>query len=162
MSEAIALQATEQCRELIANPAKWDLDPMPGLEPLDVSVKFNRPAAHTSSAFQVIIRMRITLDNGKTWRDEQALVSEGKTKGECLEGFYNRMADPSFLLQFHAVVKAHDAKHLDALAQRAADAKAAESRDTAARAKEFNRKWADRALDNLGRKLGFVKPKVQF
>lgn len=161
MSDAVALQATEQCRDLVAKPEQWGLKKRAGLEPLDVSVKFNRLGHNTKQAFQVIVQMKITLDEGVTWRDEAALVGQGRTKGEALEMFYNWLADDNAMATFHAVVKAHEAKKLDALAEAELAKQAAASKDQAGRAKEFNRKWVDRKLDDLGRTFGFVKRKVQ-
>lgn len=161
MSDAIALQATEQARDLVARPEQWGVVRRPGLEPLDVVVKFNRPAAHTSSAYQVIVQMKISLDDGKTWRLEAALVGQGKTKGEALETFYNWMADEKAMATFHAVVRASDGAKLDALAQAEMDKAAAHQRHVNAVAKSNTNSWAERKLDQLGRKFGFVKPKVQ-
>ena len=161
MSDAAALQATEQARELVANPERMGLERRKGLEPRDVLVKFNRAAAHTSSAFQAHVQMRITLDDGATWRDERALVAEGKTKAECLEVFYNWMADPHAMATFHEVVRQSDAAKLDALAQAELSKAAAEQGRVNGVAKDNNRNWAERKLDALGRKFGFVKGKVQ-
>ena len=158
VTDAIALQATEQCRDLVARPQKWGIEPRPGLEPLDVVVKFNRAAAHTRSAYQCIITMKLTLDDGKTWRTESGLVAEGKTKGECLEMFYNWMGDPNAVFAFTEVVKAHE---LDALAKKALDDAQCEQTRVNGRAADNNRGWAERKLDQLGRKFGLVKPKVQ-
>jgi hypothetical protein len=160
MSDAIAMQMTEQCRELVANPRQWGLEPIQGLEPLDVSVKFNRAAAHTAAAFQVVVQMKITTDEGQTWRTERALVSQGKTKSQALEGFYNRMADPGFLFEFREVVRTHEAGQLDVLAKEALDARKAEDA-AVSRAKDFDRNWVERKTDQLARKFGLKDKKVQ-
>jgi hypothetical protein len=161
MSDAIALQATEQCRDLVADPRKWGLEPRPGLEPLDVSVRFNRVAAHTKSAFQVLVHMKITLDEGQTYRDEWALVGEGKTKGEALEMFYNWLADDNAMTVFHEVIKAHDAKQLDALAEKAiAETRAADA-ERIQRTRENQHEWLAKKFDHMGREAGLVKGKIQ-
>jgi len=158
MSEAIALQATEQARDLVANPHQWGIKKREGLEPLDVVVKFNRAASHTRSAFQVVVSMKLSWDNGGSWSEHAGLVAEGKTKGEALECFYNWMADDDAVATFHEVVRTAE---LDALAKQAQAEAAAESRDAASRAKGFNQTWLDRKLHEVGKKLGLKKDKVQ-
>lgn len=160
MSDARALAATERCRTLVAEPEKMGLKPRPGLEPLDVVVKFNRPASHTKSAFQVVVQMKLSLDgSGKPpFTDAAGLVAEGRTEAEALEMFFNWMADEDAVTRFVEVVNGH---RLDKLAQEALDAKAAESARVAGVARDNNQAWVERKLDTLGRKMGLVKPKVQ-
>lgn len=163
MSDARALAATEKCRDLVADPSKMGLSPRPGLEPLDVSVKFNRAASHTSSAFQIHVNMKLSLDGSGAppFTDATALVAQGRTEAEALEVFFNWMADDGAVARFVEVVKGHEAQRLDALAQAAiAETKAEESR-VASRARENNQGFLERKLDSLGRKFGFVKGKVQ-
>lgn len=161
MSDAEALSATEQARALVADPRPWGIEPRPGLEPLDVHVKFNRAAAHTKSAYQVIVRMKLTLDEGQTHRTEAALVGEGRTKGEALEMFYAWMADENALLIFREVVKAHDAKQVDALAQAELDKQKTQRDAQAVGAKERLHEWFEKKFDFMGRKAGVIPDKIQ-
>ena len=160
MSDARALVATERCRDLVARPERMGLERREGLEPLDVMVKFNRPAAHTRSAFQVIVHMKLSLDGSGNppFTDAAGLVAEGRTEAECLEHFFNWMADENAVATFREVVKAHE---LDALAKDALAKQSVEANRVAARAADNNRNWAERKLDAIGRELGIVKPKVQ-
>ena len=159
MSDARAMQATERCRDLVANPQRMGLKPRAGLEPLDVVVKFNRPAAHTRSAFQVVVQMKLSLDGSGNppFTDAKALVAEGRTEAEALEMFFNWMADEDAVMRFVEVVKA---SQLDALAKQALDAKAAEDRRINQQTKERTHEWLAKKFDALGRAAGVIKPKV--
>jgi hypothetical protein len=163
MSEAIALEATERIRDLIAKPEAWGLtrEDVAGIEPLDVACKFNRAASHTSSAFQVHATFAVSLDNGATYRRMTALVAEGKTKAQCLEVLYNWLADPHRLAMAREVLGAYDKSQLDVLAQ-AEMAKAKALTDKQARGAEaMQQNWAERKLDQLARKMGIKDKKVQ-
>lgn len=157
------MQATERARSLVADPVRMGLKPRAGLEPLDVAAKFNRAAAHTRSAFQMHVTMRLSLDGSGNppFTTATALVAEGKTKAELLEMFYNWMADDEAVMRFVAEVKAHEAKQLDALAQAELDKKRAQEAKVARGAKAMNQAWLDRKLDDVGRKLGLVKARIQ-
>ena len=160
MSEARALIATERCRKLVAQPESQGLKPRPGLEPLDVAVKFNRPAAHTRSAFQVMVQMKLSMDGSGNppFTNAAGLVAEGKTEAECLEVFYNWMADETAVLRFVEVVKAAE---LDALASQAqAETKAAQEVITT-KTREVTHTWFEKKFDHIGRKLGLIDKKVQ-
>lgn len=161
MSDADALAATEQARSLVANPRPWGIPPRAGLEPLDVSVKFNRAAKNTNSAFQVVVQMKITLDNGATWRTESALVGQGRTKGEALEMFYNWMADENAMTMFHDVVRAADTAKVDVLAQAELAKKRAEDIDKNKRTNEATTTWLEKKFDWMGRKAGVIEKKIQ-
>lgn len=160
MSDARALQATERARSLVAEPQKMGLKPRPGLEPLDVVVKFNRPAAHTKSAFQVLVQMKLSLDGSGNppFTDAKALVAEGRTEAEALEMFFNWMADEDAVARFVEVVKAAE---LDVLAKQALDAKATEQREHNQQVKERTDEWLAKKFDALGRAAGVIPDKVQ-
>lgn len=160
MTEARALAATERCRELVANPRQWGLEPRPGLEPLDVVVKLNNEHRRSTAKYQVIARMKLSLDGSGVppFTEAAALVAQGHTEAEALEMFYNWLADDKAVSVFVESVKAHQ---LDALAKEAlADKAKAEAAQTA-KAKDFQQTWVERTTDKLGRKFGFIKPRIQ-
>lgn len=162
MSDAEATRATEQCRELVADPTRMGLTPRHGLEPLDVTCRFNRAASHTSAAYQIHVSMKLSLDGSGNppFTEATALVAQGRTRAECLEVFYNWMADETAVARFVEVVKAHEARNLDVLAQAALSERAAEESRVAQQSKERTREWFDKKFDYVGRKLGVIKPKL--
>lgn len=170
MSDARALAATARCRDLIDKANRkhpeaigLGIHSRPGLEPLDVVVKFNRVAAHTPAAFQVVVSMKLSLDGSGNppFTDASGLVGQGKTEAEALEQFFNWMADENAVTAFYEVVKQHEKQQLDVLAQAELAKKKTESDAAAKRSENFHQKWADRKWDQLSRQYGLKDKKIQ-
>lgn len=167
MSDARAIAATERCRDLVANPEKVGLPRRGGLEPRDVLVKFNRAAAHTSSAFQIHVTMKLALggeENGTPigpFVTETALVAEGRTEAEALEMFFNWMMDENAVATFREVVMAHQAAQVDVLAEAELAKQRELEREQAKRSKEATHTWLEKKFHALGKAAGVIKDKVQ-
>jgi len=163
MSDARAMQATEKCRDLVANPSKMGLKRRDGLEPLDVRCVYDHKQRKTTGAFRIIVRMKLSLDGSGVppFTDATALVAQGHSETQALEMFFNWMADEHAVAAFIESVKSQQAHELDVLAQ-AEVAKAKAAADTqASRAEAFHQNWAERKLDHLARTMGIKDKKVQ-
>lgn len=160
MSDARALAATERVRDLVANPGPWGLKPRPGLEPLDVVVKYNHEHRRSTAKYQIIAHMKLSLDGSGNppFTDATALVAQGHTEAAALEMFYNWMADDKAVMQFAESVKAHQ---LDVLAKQALEEKKKAEAEAVQRAKDFDGAWVERKTDQLMRKFGRKDRKIQ-
>jgi hypothetical protein len=170
MSEARAMAATARCRELVdkantrhAEAIAMGIKPRQGLEPLDVTVKFNRAGGNTVKAFQVVVQMKLSLDGSgqPPFTDAAGLVGQGKTEAEALEQFFNWMADDDAVTVFRETVLAHQAQQLDVLAQAELAKKRAQESKIARGAEALQQNWAERKFDQLARKMGLKDKKIQ-